>query len=388
MNKILIIDDDLVLARAYQHKFQLEGHEVVICPTGEHALASLQSRKPDLILLDLLLPGMNGVEVLKYVRSQPGMAGIPVIVFTNSFANTLVQDASKAGATQCLSKMECTPRQLTEIVCGTLVKASTGLTNVSAGQTPIPESFMDGFQLELRQAFLGNGPRSIALLRKSLQELARCTNEAGRQAQLLELFRVVHALTGSSAMAGFPKIAHLASALEVLLKDLHDKPRNVTSSTLRTVANAVDFLAGLLEPSNQPAGDGLPPLVVVVDDEVTSRQIVASGLTRARLRSVSFADPTLALKFLEQNRADLVISDIEMPELNGFEFCTQLRSLPSNRQTPVIFVTTLNNFETRAKSLLSGGSDVLAKPFLPIELAVKALTFLLMPRKHLEAPES
>jgi len=68
-----------------------------------------------------------------------------------------------------------------------------------------------------------------------------------------------------------------------------------------------------------------------------------------------------------------------MPGLNGFELCSELRKLPTNKTTPVIFVTSLTKFEIRAQSSLSGGNDLIAKPFLMMELAVKALTYLLKP---------
>jgi DNA-binding response OmpR family regulator len=91
-------------------------------------------------------------------------------------------------------------------------------------------------------------------------------------------------------------------------------------------------------------------------------------------------DPTVALQNLEQKSYDLIILDIEMPAMNGFELCSKLRALPTNAQTPVIFVTTLSDFESRAKSSLSGGNDLIAKPFVFIELTVKALMYVLKRR--------
>ena len=60
-----------------------------------------------------------------------------------------------------------------------------------------------------------------------------------------------------------------------------------------------------------------------------------------------------------------------MPGKSGFEVCEQIRALSNNRTTPVIFVTGQTDFESRAKLSLSGGNDLIGKPFLPLELAVK-----------------
>jgi CheY-like chemotaxis protein len=73
---------------------------------------------------------------------------------------------------------------------------------------------------------------------------------------------------------------------------------------------------------------------------------------------------------------DAVFLDVEMPGLDGFEVCTRVHQLPGNRLTPVVFVTSHSDFESRAKSTSSGGRDLIAKPFLSAEITVKALTLL------------
>jgi len=86
------------------------------------------------------------------------------------------------------------------------------------------------------------------------------------------------------------------------------------------------------------------------------------------------------MTILAENQFDLVFLDAEMPEMNGFELCAELRKTATNKATPVIFVTSLTNFEVRAQSSLAGANDLIAKPFLMMELAVKALTYLLRPK--------
>jgi phosphoserine phosphatase RsbU/P len=71
---------------------------------------------------------------------------------------------------------------------------------------------------------------------------------------------------------------------------------------------------------------------------------------------------------------------VDMPGMNGFELCTKLRALHRNKTTPVVFVTSLTDFESRANSTMSGGNDLIAKPFLFMELAVKALVYVLRGR--------
>ena len=65
-----------------------------------------------------------------------------------------------------------------------------------------------------------------------------------------------------------------------------------------------------------------------------------------------------------------------MPGLDGISLCDQIRGLPQHQNTPVIFVTSQADFKTRARSMLSGGNDLIAKPIMPTELCVKALSHL------------
>jgi DNA-binding response OmpR family regulator len=66
-----------------------------------------------------------------------------------------------------------------------------------------------------------------------------------------------------------------------------------------------------------------------------------------------------------------------MPGMTGFELCTKLRTLPMHKKTPVVFVTSLTDFDNRTSSTMAGGNDFIAKPFLFIELTVKALIHVL-----------
>lgn len=84
MKKILIIEDDTTLLKAYQEMFKLERISVVGATTGQKGLMCVSSEKPDLILLDIMLPGgMNGFDVLEQLKRNPVTRQIPVIVLTN-----------------------------------------------------------------------------------------------------------------------------------------------------------------------------------------------------------------------------------------------------------------------------------------------------------------
>jgi CheY-like chemotaxis protein len=170
----------------------------------------------------------------------------------------------------------------------------------------------------------------------------------------------------------------MSAALEALLKEIYEKPKNITSSTLRTIAAGVDFLGVLFERGTLP--DTQEPLaanILVVDDEAISRRAIIYALEKAQLHSVNIESPETALALLQESHFDLVFLDVDMPGMTGFELCTKLRALPLHKKTPVVFVTGLNDFDNRTSSTMAGGNDFIAKPFLFIELTVKALIHVL-----------
>ena len=404
MKKVLIIEDDQIVANIYRNKLSVEGFKVEIALDGESGLATMREFRPDALLLDLMLPKVTGVELMKLLRAESDFANTPIIVFSNTYLTNMVQEAWKAGATKCLSKASCTPKHVIEALRSTLGMPNPGATAVTpstataTGSTPALRSASPApvvvstppsqkvnvgdadaeFQAQLRKEFLDGLPATLTTLRANLQALIKADNEMARLKQVHELYRRVHSMTGNAGVAGMMLIAQMADAAEALLKELYEKPKNINPSTLRTVANAVDFLGVLFERGTLPDRQEIPPAnILVVDDEAISRRAVTYALEKAKLKSVSVEDPLVAYQMLTENRFDLVFLDVDMPNMNGFELCSRLRSLPSHKTTPVVFVTSLNDFESRANSTMSGGNDFIAKPFLFIELAVKALIHIL-----------
>jgi CheY-like chemotaxis protein len=229
---------------------------------------------------------------------------------------------------------------------------------------------------QLAEEFKANMPSTLTRLRTLHSAVLKAPNDDQRLATLLELLQCTREVTGASGMVGFTQLGQMSEVLEALIQELHEKPKNLNPSTLRTLASGIDLMATLAQRREHIASRNGSSKVLVVDDDALSRRAVTYSLEKARLGSTAVESPTVALELLARQPYDLVVLDVDMPEVNGFEVCSRLRKGDTNRLTPVVFVTALNNFETRANSTMSGGNDFIGKPFLFIELAAKALVHI------------
>jgi CheY-like chemotaxis protein len=517
MKKILIVEDELVVRSIYRRKFEMSGYEVETAEEGAAALKLLPIFKPDVIQVDIMMPGMDGVEVIRQIRAWPEFRHVPILVLSSFYRPDLAKEAWKAGASKCVSKMDCTPNLVLELVEQLLSGENSGFTPKLASM-PLPDgpseqtrpsqgqdtSADDGtklklkqdvspsklanpsrpspslaepapigqeepttqglpklsldlnlppskgtapsrptfgkenegaaspkqptrptfasstpktspddraeplapdpsapatsepspsapgsapdFRIEVRQDFLKRVPQIQAELRERVGALIKSKSPSEQLKLLKELEVSVSSLASLAGITGFSRVSHLSGALDALIKELNKKPSQMTSSVLRSIAHAMDCLNVLFRDLTQFPQD-IPDsmLILAVDDEPISRRTISVALGKANLRCISLEDSKMALTILQENAFDLIFLDAEMPGLNGFELCSELRKMPTNKTTPVIFVTSLTKFETRAQSSLSGGNDLIAKPFLMMELAVKALTYLLKPPLSAEA---
>ncbi|HWW02100.1 MAG TPA: response regulator [Candidatus Acidoferrum sp.] len=229
--------------------------------------------------------------------------------------------------------------------------------------------------------FFALAPAHLLAARNVLQEIGRGPEMVARQKLLGDLCGEVRILKG---MAGLPELIpawQLAACLESLLKQLIAQPGRVTPSTLRTVATGADVLWEVCQPGLKADFFTNPPLrFLAVDDDPISRHAVAFSLKKAFTLPDVAASGEAALALASEHAYDAIFLDVLMPGMDGFELCSKIHQTPLNRTSPVVFITCLTDFEARAKSSLSGGTDLLGKPFLTFEITLKALTLTMRAR--------
>ncbi len=111
-SKIAIVEDDASLVEMYRIKFELEGFEVQTAADGLQGLKVIEQFKPDLVLLDLLMPNMGGVEMLKQLRKLPGGDKVKVVVLSNIYDVTTTNEVYQYAPEEYLVKAMLTPQEI------------------------------------------------------------------------------------------------------------------------------------------------------------------------------------------------------------------------------------------------------------------------------------
>lgn len=112
MTKIAIIEDDSVINQMYRMKFEADGFDVALADNGKRGLALAESFQPDLILLDIQMPEMDGAEVLEQIRAHDWGKNIPVIILTNLGEEEAPKGLRELGIHSYIVKADLTPRQV------------------------------------------------------------------------------------------------------------------------------------------------------------------------------------------------------------------------------------------------------------------------------------
>lgn len=121
--KIAIIEDDQAISQMYRFKFEAEGYQVETAENGRLGLELAEKMRPDIILLDLMMPEMNGEEMLEKMRATSWGKNIKVVVLTNKGEQEIPDKVRQMNVIAVILKADMTPRQVAELVKSKLTVA-------------------------------------------------------------------------------------------------------------------------------------------------------------------------------------------------------------------------------------------------------------------------
>jgi len=345
----------------YREALAGAGFEVLVAHDGSQGLSHLRTPQPIIVAIDLVLPGMDGVEFIRNVRVQRAMAPPPIVVLP-LLDTELAAAATAAGAARVLVRDQAPLRTLT------LLAHTAARMRGTPAQPLSPDA----------AAWLPHATQHVVHLHDALHALSR---DPGDRAARRALCGEAHGLAEMLHLAGEAGLGQFATALEAMVVGIRSVEAELTRSVLQTLGQAVDFLGAQLstfEPGRVQSIAG--SRVLVVDDEPSVCLLVAAAVEMGGLAAQTAATPSETLRAVESTPFELIVLDIGLPEMSGFDLCTKIRGTPGHSNVPILFLTGLTSFQNRAKSALIGGNDFICKPFDPLELALKVQLWIHLSR--------
>ena len=234
--------------------------------------------------------------------------------------------------------------------------------------------------------------------RQAREQQERFLRDPGDRAAVDALAGFFHRIAGTAQMVNLPLLGHLAAISERVATRIADGKLSDSREAAQLLAHALAGVASALDAHGSGASerplDGMKPVleglsvpgalgtgrelskVLVVDDDRLSATLVDSCLRSAGFVSSYTCDPERALAMIEAELPDLIVLDVMMPAIDGFELCRRVRPHPALQFTPIIFVTRKGEVEERVRGLEVGGNDYIAKPFEPQELVARVRSHL------------
>src|SRR6266478_4831029 len=383
---VFLVDDDSSTANLYGRRLEQAGFKTELAFDKQAACDVLPNLSADLIILNLMLPKRGGFELLEAIRSDSRHKDTPVLLLSNAYLPEMALKALKAGGNKALAKSQCTSAELISVSRGLVgISGSGGIDQPTAvyvsGTEKSPGGWAPTADLaeQLKKDLIEAGSTEVVAIRERCLRYVEVSGSEEGKEHLDNVYQGVRFLSTRAGLAGCAKISQLTGAIEAMLYDQVFRPNNeMSASSIQTLAQAVQCLERLfMSGDTESAKSTCKPRVFLVDDDEVSNRANEIALKRASYDTVSATNGIAALILLNKNPFDLILLDINMPAMNGIELCQKLRCIPHHKNTPVIFVTFSGDFQNRAKSLLSGGDDLISKPISPLELIVKATIFLL-----------
>jgi CheY-like chemotaxis protein len=386
--KVLIVDDDAVIVKVYSELLLRSGFAVESRGDGMAAIELIRQAPPDLVLLDIFMPKANGVEVLKFIRAEPALADLPVVVFSTSSTSRHIDAAWRLGANKCLAKDHFDPPKVLAVIQGLLANAKPGAPGAA-----FPEAAADGGEADAEESAVETHTSILrardSLRQKQLARLGTLRQELRsrwplfvnaepdvRPPKLKEVRRIVEDIVEIATLGELDRLLVVAQAMDSLLSELEKRPAQISVSAVRTAGQGLDLLGVCSTLDAETLAERPLPGVVLIVGEKLDPLNWAAALRAGFLTGLAVNDAPMGLKLLEQNRFHALFCQVDMPAMGGYDLAGKVRAIPMHSKTPITLICPPADLESESRFQLKGATDMMAKAFLPVELAAKAVTHI------------
>ena len=356
--RVLVIDDNPVNLRLTAAVIRRAGFIADTSDTAEGALEQLAASLPDLIVTDLQLPGMDGLDLTRAVKKNPDWRSIPVILLTAAHSKEEEAKALQAGCACSIGK----PIDTEEFP--SMIRAFLGAAPLASDTSLLQDLPLE----ELCKEFLANG---AAECREFLPQFI-ANRTFVPELDFASIRKSAHNWAGVGGTIGLPEITRQARALEALLvafdPSKRDELRLALVGLLHQFTHAVPVPQLATAPGKgviSDAGCAAPvkAVILVGDDDPTIRAVIKLSLEAAGFECRTAADGIRTFTMALQCRPDAIILDLNMPRMSGFQVLSSLRNQWSTHKLPVILLTASHSELDIVRAGTLGVASYMVKPF-------------------------
>ena len=411
---ILVVEDNALNLKLVRSLLALGGYQVLEAEDAEKGIQMASLHQPDLILMDIQLPGIDGLEATRVIKGNSETRNIPVVALTSYAMPGDEIKAQEAGCSGYITK---------PINTRTFMESVNGYLNHHQTSTPEVRPEKDLFSLKRRILIVDDDPLNVKLLASKLPEdqFETVTAFSGQEAlrktlkdppDLILLDIMMPEMNGyevSQWLKNNPATQDIPIILVTALDGADDKIKGFEAGAdefLNKPVNTIELLArinsllrlkyyreqllsrtlsekgfsgGQVAPD--PAEEARPPvkILLVEDDEKDARMIQEYFAGESyQLEIVNTGEA--ALDRVQKEAFDLVLLDVLLPGVDGFEVCQRIKGLHQTQDLQVVLITCLPDLENKIKGVEQGADDYLIKPINGREL--KARVKVLVKKKH------
>lgn len=415
MKKVAVIESDQAILGRLQERLA-KSFEVVTAADGQEGYYLISAEKPQAVVLDLSVGGMSPVALVGKIRAQKKFQNLIFVVLADSLPHELADEAITAGAVNAFCKSD--PKfveqvfqalwerfkPLAERRPATPVPSPALAENHSPSVTspapinsfpPPAKTFVSMSALipqeeaetdheeqqQLRTLFTENFGQKIHSIRQFFLLHMTAKDPASQVVHFERFHKAVASLRAEAAQCELTGLAHLLDPLEGRARQLKTRLETVSLGSRQAIANAIDLLSSMNnQVSDLPSLNHCSLRALVIEDEPVSRKAISLGLQKGKFQVSAVETGDAGLRECELSMFDLILLDVELPGMNGFAVCARIRTMPQYKNTPILFISALDDVGSRASSKVSGGNQFLTKPVDYLELNLTANTLLLKQR--------
>ncbi len=409
-NTILVIEDNELNLKLVKDLMEIHNHRVVGAPNAETGVDLAHSHKPDLILMDIELPGISGIEATRRIRSDMTLRDIPVVALS---ANAMQEDKSEAIAAGCNDYVTkpIDIKAFPGIIDRYLPQKHSPIAAPAPLPAPATEHLIlvvddDPLNLELLSAQLiareyrvitaNNGEKALAAVEENTPDLIlldimmpgidgyEVTRQLKSDPETKEIpIILVTALTEDAEK----KRGLEAGADEFINKPVNHPELDTRVRSLLRLKEYQDQIGSrkqsacliCQDPTDKEVGNRTPadlPTILVVEDDPISAKLMTTYLSPIPCKIELAQTGEEALRLVSQKKIDIMLLDIMLPALDGFEVCKSIKGKEDTIPIQVVMTTGLTDTKSKLRGIDLGTDDFIVKPVNKDELRARVKSLI------------